>query len=312
VATRIITFMLLLFMVLPWGVPAQGPALSPKASSKAQNAAKQQAPSARKPASISRISSDVPLAAKARPIIVIDPGHGGHHKGGSGVVNGKRIYEKEVTLPIAFHIERMIKEQGRYDVRLTRRDDTYVGLAERTNRAEDFRGDLFVSLHTNAVDGSASRKASAKGLEFWVWSPEASKSAAARWIECLENDEGHNVSAARPVLNQMMIDALTSQTVDSRRLAEHLERAFLKDASIRANYRGIDGARFKVLENYSMPSVLIEYGFLTNPAESRLLADKSHQKKMARMTVEGINSYMEALKAEQARAAQMAAKSSGR
>lgn len=310
-AARFITFLLLLFIVLPWGVPAQGPALSPKASSKAQKATSK-LPPARPQATISRVSSDAPLAAKARPVIVIDPGHGGHHKGGSAVVNGKRIYEKEVTLAIAFRIERLIKGQGRYDVRLTRRDDTYVGLAERTERAENFRGDLFVSLHTNAVEGSASRKASAKGLEFWVWSPEGSRSAAAKWIESFENEEGQNVSAAKPVLNQMMIDALTSQTVDSRRFASQLERAFLRDSKVKASYRGIDGARFKVLENYSMPSVLIEYGFLTNPTESRLLADSGYQQKMAERTVEGINAYMEALKAEGARAAQVARRSPGK
>lgn len=309
-AARVISFMLLLFLVLPWGVSAQGPALSPAASKNAKNA--KSSPPPRRQASISKVSSDAPLAAKARPVIVIDPGHGGHHKGGSAVVNGRRVYEKEITLAIAFKIERIMKEQGRYDVKLTRRDDTYVGLSQRTSRAEDFRGDLFVSLHTNAVEGSASRKASAKGLEFWVWSNDGSRSAAARWIESFENEEGQNVRAAKPVLNQMMIDALTSQTVDSRRLAGNLERAFLKDSYVKASYRGIDGARFKVLENYSMPSVLIEYGFLTNPSEARMLTDSGYQQKMAERTVEGINAYMDALKAEEVRAAQTARRSPGK
>lgn len=244
--------------------------------------------------------SPAPRPGGRKTVIIIDPGHGGHHKGGGNIVRGRRVWEKEITLQIAERIERIARRDGRYEVRLTRREDVYVGLAERTQRAEQMHGDIFVSLHTNAVDGDASRKARAKGIEFWTWSPDGSRTAAAKWLEELENEEGGNVRAAKPLLNQMMIDALTAQALESRRVARALENSFMRESYYRANYRGIDGARFKVLENYSMPSVLIEYGFLTHPEESKRLADPSKQEEMARLTYEGIAAYLRSIEREDA------------
>ena len=97
----------------------------------------------------------------------------------------------------------------------------------------------------------------------------------------------------------MMTDALTMQTLESRRVARSLEAAFLRDSQYRANYRGIDGARFKVLENYAMPSVLIEYGFITHPEEVRRLSSPRHQEIMAQHTFVGIASYLTALKRDE-------------
>ncbi len=262
------------------------------------------APPGPSPATVRRTANEdgagPPRPAPRRTVIVIDPGHGGYHKGGGNFVNGRRVWEKEVTLQIAQRIERIARREGRYEVRLTRREDVYVGLAERTQRAEQMHGDIFVSLHTNAVEGDASRKARAKGIEFWTWSPDGSRTAAARWLEELENDEGTGVRAARPLLNQMMVDALTAQALESRRVARAREQSFLREPYYRANYRGIDGARFKVLENYSMPSVLIEYGFLTHPEESRRLADPAKQEEMARLTYDGIAAYLRSVEREEA------------
>ncbi len=241
-----------------------------------------------------------PKPPQRKSVIIIDPGHGGYHKGGGNIVRGRRVWEKEITLQIAERIERIARRDGRFEVRLTRREDVYVGLAERTQRAEQMHGDIFISLHTNAVDGDASRKARAKGIEFWTWSPDGSRTAAAKWLEELENDEGGNVRAAKPLLNQMMIDALTAQALESRRVARALESSFMRESYYRANYRGIDGARFKVLENYSMPSVLIEYGFLTHPEESKRLADPVKQEEMARLTYEGIAAYLRSIEREDA------------
>ncbi|MDX2175612.1 MAG: N-acetylmuramoyl-L-alanine amidase [Candidatus Sumerlaeia bacterium] len=241
-----------------------------------------------------RASRERPSGPKRRLIVVIDPGHGGHHKGGGGRIGSRQLWEKEIVLPIAFMIEDILKKDGRYDVRLTRRDDRYIGLFERTQIAEGFQGDLFVSLHCNAIEGNASRRAKARGIEFWIWSPQSSGTAASKALEKLENTEPEGtLSPARSILNQMMTDALVSQSLESKNLAQAMERAFLRDADIKRHYRGIDSARFKVLENYSMPSVLIEYGFMTHPDEVKQLADSAYQRRMARHTVDAIIAYLQ-------------------
>lgn len=240
-----------------------------------------------------------------RPIIVLDPGHGGHHKGGFNRVDGRLIYEKDIVLPVALEVERLLKRDGRFDVRLTRRKDVFVSLQERVDMAVKWDGDLFVSFHTNAV-GNPSQASRARGLEFWTWSRESSKRSAGKYLQDLENEDGTGsaLSSAMPILGKMMEDALQSQATESIRLAKALETAFLKESYYRPTYRGIESARFKVLENFQMPSVLIELGFLTHPEEAKKLADPAFQKVMARRSAEGIIAYMEARAAEQQLASQ--------
>lgn len=242
-------------------------------------------------------SNNSPAAAASgkrtrKPIVVIDPGHGGSHKGGIGKVNGRTVYEKEVTLAVSKEVERLFKADRRFEVYMTRRDDRFVSLTERVRLAQQFKGDVFVSIHTNAVESAAAQKR-AKGLEFWTWNREGSRSAAGKALEKLENAESGNLGQARTLLNQMMLDALESEALRSRGLARSMETAFLREGYFRSNYRGIDSARFKVLENFSMPSVLIELGFLTHPEESKVLADPRFQKVMAQRIYEGLALYLE-------------------
>lgn len=223
--------------------------------------------------------------------IIIDPGHGGHHKGGYGTVNGRTVHEKEITIAVANKIEQLMAGDNRFTVKLTRRDDVYVGLRERTKIASQLNGHLFVSLHTNAVVGAAAR-ARAKGFEIWTWNRDGNRSAAAKAIEALENDEGVT-NSNNMLLTTMMTDALESQALTSRRLSAAVHGAFMTNPYFKAGDRGIDSARFVVLEVYDMPSILIEMGFLSHPEESRKLADSGFQQQIAQLIYSGIVRYYE-------------------
>jgi N-acetylmuramoyl-L-alanine amidase len=222
--------------------------------------------------------------------IVIDPGHGGYHKGGIGKLKGKTVYEKQVTIKVSEKLEKLLKADPRFDVRLTRRADVYMGLAARTEEAARLQGDLFVSLHCNAVDGKAAQKR-ARGFEIWTWNRNSNHSAAAKAISKLENSEPGVTKENTSILTQMMTDALESQSLVSRHFAKAVHGTYMKDPYFKKYDRGIDSARFKVLENYSMPSILVELGFMTHPEEVKLLFKNSFQDRLAKNLYNGIVRY---------------------
>lgn len=238
-----------------------------------------------------------PRAQGAYPprVIVIDPGHGGHHRGGLGKVNGRMVDEAMTTLPVALRLEQLLRADPMFEPRLTRREDVYVSLRERTRRAERFNGNAFVSIHYNAVPKS-SNPLSARGLEIFTWSPRDGDSVATRYLQALDNEEpGFNYEAksgsARTVLNKMLLDALEEQATESRRFAGAVEGAFLRDSFFRRYNRGLKSARFKVLENYNMPSILVEVGFISHPEEAKLAVDPAFQQKVAQYLYDGLVEY---------------------
>ncbi|HMZ51557.1 MAG TPA: N-acetylmuramoyl-L-alanine amidase [Candidatus Sumerlaeota bacterium] len=222
--------------------------------------------------------------------IIIDPGHGGHHKGGIGRINGREVYEKDVTIRVGERLEKLLLADPRFEVRVTRRKDVYVGLRERTQIATEQSGDLFVSLHCNAVP-SSSRGSKAKGFEIWTWNSSGSVSAAGKALAKIENEEPGPTRSPNNILNRMMFDALESHALESKRVASAVRASMDTHPYFRANDRGIDSARFTVLEVYDMPSILIELGFMTHPQEVKMLFDPEWQNRYAQLIYQGIVRY---------------------
>lgn len=242
-----------------------------------------------------------PIVSNQRPSggwsrrIIIDPGHGGHHGGGVGRLNGRTVYEKEVVIIVAKMLEDLFKADPRFEVFLTRRQDVYVGLAERTQIASRLNGDLFISIHANAVDGREAQRR-ARGFEIWTWNPTANTSAARRAMERMEKEDplsrinqGNN-----QILTSMMRDALYTQAAESQRVARYVHRVAIRDSYLRQHDRGIDKARFRVLEIYDIPSILVELGFMTHPEEVRMLFSTSFQRKWAQIMYDGVVEYYSA------------------
>lgn len=207
-----------------------------------------------------------------RPIrrVVVDAGHGGHDP---GAIGPSRVREKDVTLAIAKRLAGKLKQAG-FEVVMTRADDRFVALEERTAIANTRRGDLFISIHANANP----RRALA-GTETFVLN--VSDDRYARRLAARENgaeleEEGEGTEAARILTD---LDAKAS-TDASRRLASAVQRELV--GSTRARYGesrdlGVKSALFYVLLGARMPAVLVETAFISNRQEEKQLASPAYQ-----------------------------------
>lgn len=171
--------------------------------------------------------------------IVIDPGHGGKDPGAIG----NDTMEKWVALTISEKLQRRLLANG-YDVKMTRSEDVFIPLPERATLSNNWKADLFVSVHANSATSST-----AKGLESYYYGESSSGKQLASSIQT----------------------ALVSNTNNEN--------------------RGTHSADFYVLRHTSMPAVLVETGFISNPADAVLLNDEGYQDKVASSIAEGIKNY---------------------
>jgi N-acetylmuramoyl-L-alanine amidase len=214
--------------------------------------------------------------------IVLDPGHGGKDPGAVGVGG---VAEKDLVLSIAKKLAVKLKREMGIEVILTRKDDRYVPLEDRTATANAEDADLFVSLHMNA-----SPNLEARGLETYYLdntSDEASIRLAAR-----ENSTSRkNISDLQFILSDMMQNV---KLEDSISLAYHLQGAAVSGMSRKMSDvkdLGVKKALFYVLVGARMPSVLVEMFFITNRVEGRAMNDEGHQDAMVDALLEGIRKY---------------------
>ncbi len=234
-----------------------------------------------------------------RKLVIIDPGHGGFSKGArtSRRIHGHYYWEKDLVLKIAWKLKALIDKSPNLSAKMTRKKDVYVSLADRVEFAEKNNGDLFISVHLNAVEGH--RGTRARGIEIYHWSETGSKNAAVRYLEKLENDQllprlpkTQNRRLKR-ILTSMLKDALEEEKIQSTHLCNVMWGQFKKYPYFRKHHRNpvVKSARFYVLANYAMPSILIEVGFLSNPREAVYLISDSFQWKSARLIYNGIQAY---------------------
>ncbi len=235
-----------------------------------------------------KVPLKVPSSRKAvyatTKTIVVDAGHGGKD---SGAVGYKRYQEKRTVLRVALLVKKLLKKQG-YRVYLTRDDDHFVKLSDRTHYANRKKADLFISIHANAAPKK--QKFSLKGIETFFLSP--AKTAKAKRIAAKEN-------AAAMGMDSISKDTLLgflnrTKIVQSNKLAIDVQSALL--TTLRKKYdRIVDGgvreAPFWVLVGAQMPAILIEIGYITNPMEGERLFNPFYQKLLAEGIVRGINNY---------------------
>lgn len=199
--------------------------------------------------------------------VIIDPGHGGKDP---GAVNSYGT-EADYNLKVAKKVEKYLKAYG-YKVIMTRRDDTFISLAERVRFSNRFKNAIFISIHFNAVAGARS----ARGMETFTLSPEGVPTHGRK----VRNSDHRKLRGnAQDSLNIALATAIHGST---------LRRLNIFD-------RGIKRARYSVLTTNRHPSILIEGGFLTNAAEARRIHQKSYQSSMAKGIAEGVRKYRIAL-----------------
>ena len=217
--------------------------------------------------------------------IVIDPGHGGKDPGAVGP-NGTR--ESMINLNVALRLKHLLEQELGLEVLMTRKDDRFVSLGDRTKFANDNKADLFISIHTNA-----SRTNGAQGIETYYLSTKSTTESRA--VEALENSvvelyEGAGAKQKYEALDFILMDMLQTEHLEhSNDLATLVQHNLV--AGVQAKNRGVKQANFYVLRGAFMPAILIEMGFISNPEEEALLANPQYQDRLAQAIFESIKRF---------------------
>lgn len=214
--------------------------------------------------------------------IVLDPGHGGKDPGAIGVGG---IAEKDIVLRVAKKLAAKIKQEMGIEVVLTRTDDRYVPLEDRTAMANAEDADLFISLHMNA-----SPSADARGLETY-YLDNTNDEAAIRLAARENGTSRNNVSDLQFILSDM---TQNMKLEDSITLAHRIHGSLVKGMSKKmGDIRdlGVKKALFYVLVGARMPSVLVEMFFITNKTEGRAMARSTYQNTLVEALYQGVKEY---------------------
>jgi len=219
--------------------------------------------------------------------IVIDAGHGGKDPGAVGYKGTK---EKDIALDVAKRLEKKLSKNMNVKVVMTRDEDVFLRLSERTKIANESNGNLFISIHTNAAED---RRAS--GFETFLIGPnknEAAVRVAARENAVLEL-EG---VAGKKLTNEDLIQATIAQSAfasKSEQFASMVQQEIKK--RVQSRDRGVKQAGFYVLMGASMPNVLVELGFISNPSEEKKLRSPQYRDQLATAIYRAVEQYKKTL-----------------
>ena len=224
-----------------------------------------------------------------KKVVVIDPGHGGHDPGAVGPTG---LREKDVVLDIALKLREILSKDPTLDVHLTRDHDIFIPLEERTAIARKKEADLFISIHANASPNRAAR-----GVETYL-------------LNWTNDEEAIRVAARENYISmKRMKEKMTAYKNDVERILNDLSRDYKRDESLKLAHLvqnsiisdiggerrminlGVKQALFYVLVGASMPSILAEVSFISNPEEEKLLAKDGYREAIARSIASGIKRY---------------------
>lgn len=227
-----------------------------------------------------------PMKPNRRPVIMLDPGHGGEDP---GAISPNGLQEKHVVLAIARETKKRLEALG-YKVYMTRNEDVFIPLKVRTQKAQQVQADLFVSIHADSVNRPEPR-----GTGVYILSERGASSEAARLLADSQNRSdtigGVKMSSNREV-NNVLMDMLQTQTInDSARLARLVLNQLAKHNKIKNE---INLANFVVLRSPDIPSILVETAFLSNPQDEALLSSTVFRKKVAQSIADGMKQYLSA------------------
>lgn len=219
--------------------------------------------------------------------IVIDAGHGGKDPGAVGYRGTK---EKDIALDVAKRLEKKLSKNMNVKIIMTREEDIFLRLSERTKIANESNGNLFISIHTNAAED---RRAS--GFETFLIGPnknEAAVRVAAREnaVLELEGKTGENLT------NEDLIQATIAQSAfasKSEQFASMVQKEIKK--RVQSKDRGVKQAGFYVLMGASMPNVLVELGFISNPSEEKKLRSPQYRDQLATAIYRAVEQYQKTL-----------------
>ncbi|WP_417308874.1 N-acetylmuramoyl-L-alanine amidase [Devosia sp.] len=223
-----------------------------------------------------------------RPLVVIDPGHGGIDNGASAP-NGVR--EKAITLAFALDLQRVLIDTGHFDVALTREDDTYLTLNERVALARQNKADLFISLHADSFQEEEIRGASVYTRD--EKATDILDKVLAEGENKFDMVAGFALPNGPPEVSSILLDLMRREMRKSSFLAA---QAIVKrlGPAVRLRRFPVRQADFFVLQAPDVPSVLIELGFLSNASDIANLQRSDWREKAVSALAEGISDYFDA------------------
>jgi N-acetylmuramoyl-L-alanine amidase len=232
---------------------------------------------------------EITTTSDPRPVIVLDPGHGGID---TGTQAGGEI-EKLIVLDFALMLRDKLERSGKYRVVMTRTDDTFVALADRVRMARSRKAELFISIHCDAI---ARGDGDAQGATVYTLSETASDTEAAKLADAENRADviaGVDLSAEPGDIADILIDLAQRET---RNFSSHFARSVvgeLKNAA-RMHKHPLKSAGFRVLKAPDVPSVLLELGYVSNRGDLKQLTSDSWRQRVGDAMVMAVDSYFRA------------------
>lgn len=222
--------------------------------------------------------------------VVIDAGHGGHD---TGTIGPHGLNEKDLVLDVSLRLGKLIQQRLGSEVIYTRSDDTFIPLEQRPKIANDEKADLFISIHANS-----SPVFSATGVETYYFNFTSDKSA----IDLATRENAAATSSIHELNDLLQQVVLKTKVEESREFASKVQGSLYSMSAkmnTRSRDRGVRKAPFVVLIGATMPSILAEIGFVSNPHDEPLLKKADQRQKIAEALYKGIEQYANTLSHEQ-------------
>ena len=218
--------------------------------------------------------------------VVIDPGHGGHD---TGTIGPNGLMEKDLVLDVALRLGKTLTQRLGAQVVYTRSNDTFIPLETRTRIANEEKADLFISIHANS-----SPEPSATGVETYFFNLTSDKAG----LDLATRENATSASAISDLNDLLHRAVLQTKLEESREFAQRVQTS-LWATSVKMNNRsrdrGVRQAPFVVLIGATMPSILAEIGFVSNPHDARLLQRTDQRQKIAEALYKGVSQYASSL-----------------
>lgn len=224
------------------------------------------------------------FAAARKPLIMLDPGHGGHDP---GAIAPDGYYEKSITLTTALELRRTLQATGRYRVGMTRETDDYVTLEGRVNIAQEHKADLFLSMHCDHLPESNLR-----GASVFTLSNKASDSLAAAVAQDENSADGPGAgpSGVSPQVANILASLETKATkIGSASFQETIASSLSGGIPLLPGPKR--SANFAVLRDPSIPSVLLEMGCLSNADDEKRLRDAKQRHVLVTRLSRAVDNY---------------------
>ncbi len=234
-----------------------------------------------------KLTTKAKTSNKRDVIIAIDAGHGGKDPGATGRAG---THEKRVTLQIAKRLEKTINQQRGMQAILVRKNDRYMRLRDRIQKAREHHADMMISLHADSFPDPRAR-----GSSIYALSVDGASSETARMMAEKENAADLlfgdvNLAVEDQMVKEVLFDLSLTGTIESSLDIGSEILTQIKTVN-RVHKKKVQQAGFAVLKAPNIPSILIETAFISNPREEKNLRSASHQQKVAKAITRGVNKY---------------------